>query len=218
MNRMLIAGFHVCLTAWILMALAVSTGWAKSGAHKNYGKISLGMNGFTGDLDDADFDEGVAFSATYGRYLSKYLVIEGNIGYFQTDRDMDGSTSVAGSYTHKDTLNVSSVTGTLKGELPLGPVKLFCGVGVGAYYVSLETKIETSRIGDFDKDDDDVVFGAHVVAGGYYDITPRIFAGVEGMYRWTGDVDMKKNVGTVPVKVNGDLNGYVVTVTTGFRF
>jgi hypothetical protein len=198
----------------------VSTGWAESSAYKykNYGKIDLGMNGFTGDSDDAGFDKGVAVSASYGRYLSKYLVAECGFGYFYSDRDVDGRTSVAGSYTHEDDLYVSSVSATVKGELPLGPVRLFAGAGVDGYYVSLDSDIETSRIGDFHKHDDDAVFGAHIVGGGYYDITPRIFAGVEGMYRWTGAVDMSKNAGTVPVKVHGDLDGYVVTMTAGFRF
>jgi opacity protein-like surface antigen len=62
------------------------------------------------------------------------------------------------------------------------------------------------------------VFGVHALAGANYDITPRIFAGIEGMYRWTGDIDIQKNTGTVPVEVEGDLNGYVLSVSAGFRF
>jgi len=100
----------------------------------------------------------------------------------------------------------------------VGSVALYDGAGVGGYFVSLYSDIETSLQGDYDKDDDDIAFGAHIVAGGYYDITPRFFVGVEGMYRWTGDIDIQDK-GAVPVQVKGDLNGYTVTaVLAGFRF
>jgi len=42
--------------------------------------------------------------------------------------------------------------------------------------------------------------------------------GAEGRYRWTGDIDMEKITGTVPVRIKGNLNGYAVTLSAGFRF
>lgn len=216
MNQMRCTVIWVCFLAF--MSVTASAGWADSSVYKNYGKANLGMNDFTGDLDDAGYDEYGAFGITYGRYLGKNLVIEGGISYFQTDQDISGSNPTAGTYTREDSIFVNAISATLKGEFPVGPVRFYGGAGVGGYFVFLNTEIETSRLGSFNADDDDVVFGVHALAGAYYDITPRIFAGIEGMYRWTGNIDIIKNTGTVPVEIEGDLNGYVLSVSAGFRF
>ena len=218
MDRKIKVGVMVGFIVLFLSGMVASAARAGSSMYKNYTKVNLGMNDFTGDLDDADYNAGFDAGATYGRYLGRYLTIEGGINFFQTNQEFNGSNEVAGSYTRKDSIFVSSLLATLKGEFPVGPVTLYGGAGVGSYFVTLYTDIETSRIGSFDEDDDDVVFGAHLVAGGYYDITPRIFAGIEGMYRWTGDFEIQQNPATVPVQVEGNLNGYAATVSAGFRF
>lgn len=218
MDRMMKAGVIAWFTMTALTTIAVNAAWADSSEYKNYAKVNLGMNDHTGDLDDAGYDAGFDVGATYGRYLGRNITFEGGTNFFQTNQDIDGSNTAAGSYTRKDSIFVNSILATLKGEIPVGPVTLYGGAGVGGYFVTLYSDIETSRQGDYDKDDDDVVFGAHLVAGGHYDITPRFFVGVEGMYRWTGDVDIQDNSGSVPVQVEGDLNGYTVTALAGFRF
>lgn len=156
---------------------------ADSGDYRNYAQVDLGLNQFSADLDDAGYDTGVASHATYGRYLSPYLAVEASLGFFTAQRDFSGSTGAAGSYTREDTLVVSSLLATLKGEIPVGPVSLYAGAGAGVYHASLNAEIDTANLGDFDVDDDDTVFGTHVVAGARYDIMSRLFAGVEGLYR-----------------------------------
>jgi opacity protein-like surface antigen len=213
------AGVIAWLTMTALSTIAVNIAWAAdSSEYKNYVKVNLGMNDHTGDLDDAGYNAGVKFSGTYGRYLGKNLTIEGGVNNYQTNQKIEGSNTVAGSYTRKDTIFVRSILATLKGEFPVGPVTLYGGAGVGGYYVNLFSDIETSLQGDDKENNDDFVFGAHLVAGGHYDITPRFFVGVEGMYRWTGDVDIQDNSGSVPIKVKGNLNGYTVAALFGFRF
>lgn len=202
----------------VFTAVMVSGAWAESVDYKNYGSLTIGMNQPTGDLDDAGYDAGVNIAATYGRYLAKNLVVEGSIGSFFADQDFSGRTSFTGNYTREDIVSTSSILGTMKGELPLGPVTLFAGGGVGLYLVILDSEIDTSRLGDLDADDSDSVFGAHVVVGGKFNITPRVFLGVEGLYRWTTEFDMRDSVGTIPVEVEGDLNGYAISFMGGFRF
>jgi opacity protein-like surface antigen len=184
----------------------------------NYGMVGVGLSRPTGGLDDAGFDTGLTTRITYGRVLSKHLVVEGSAEFLFTDDDSSGTTSVAGYYTREDTVGVSALMVTLKGRFPVGPVKLFAGAGVGGYYVSLDSEIETSALGDFDVDDDDSVWGVHVVLGATWDLTPRVFLGGQGLYRWTDDVNIDKRVGTVPVQLKGDLDGYAVTFLGGFRF
>jgi opacity protein-like surface antigen len=185
---------------------------------RNYGMIGLGLSRPTGGLDDAGYDTGLSTRITYGRILSKNLVVEGTADFYFTDEDFSGSTSVAGDYTREDTIGVSALLVTLKGQIPIGPAMLFVGAGVGGYYVSLDSEIETDSLGDFDADDDDSVWGAHVVCGATWDLTHRIFLGGQGLYRWTDDINIDKRVGTVPVQFKGDLDGYTITFLGGFRF
>lgn len=219
MNRMIRIGVIAWLTVSTLAGLAANAAWADSNTHKNYVKVNLGANEFTGGLGDAGYNAGFDIGATYGRYLGNNMVIEGGINTYQTNQDISGSSSVAGTYKREDRIIVNSILATLKGEFPVGPVTLYSGAGVGGYFVNLHSDIETSRQDDDDeKDEDDVVFGAHLVAGGHYDLSSRFFVGVEGMYRWTGDVDIQDDSGSVPVTVEGDLNGYTVSMLAGFRF
>lgn len=208
------------LLMMVLVALVavVSTAAADDKDYMNYGRVGLGGHKSTEDLDGADYDAGGSVGFAYGRYLNKHLILEGGVNYFHSGEDSSGNTVTAGDYDREDDLNVSAVLVTLKGELPLGPLRLFAGAGVGGYLAYLTSEIETQNLGDFDADDTDLVFGAHIVAGGTYDITPRIFAGIEGMYRWTDDVNLSETVGTVPVTYKGNLNGYSIYLTGGFRF
>lgn len=216
MSKSAISALLVLLIPFGLMGQAA---WADAGNFRNYGRIGLGVNQFEGDLDDAGYDSGINFNASYGRYLTNNLVFEGTVDFFYSHQDdINGSTGVAGAYSRDDDLSVLSLLATLKGEIPIGPVTLYGGGGVGLYYAVLRTEISTYYLGDFDTDDDDSVFGVHLVAGGYYNITERVFAGFEGLYRWTDDLDMHKTIGTVPVRLKGDLDGYTVTMSAGFRF
>jgi len=201
-----------------LAALTLNSAWADSGEYSNYGRVGVGINQFSSDLDDAGYDAGITSNATYGRYIGKNLVFEGTVGYLYTDQDLSGSTGVAGAYTRDDKVSVSSLLATLKGQIPIGPVILYGGAGIGVYYAALNTEIETANLGSFDVDDDDTVLGVHLVVGGCYDITQRFFIDAEGLYRWTGDLDISKTTGTVPVQLKGDLDGFAVTLSAGFRF
>jgi opacity protein-like surface antigen len=201
-----------------LAALKVDAAWADSGAYQNYGQIGVGVNQFSGDLDEADYDKGIASYATFGRRLGNYLAVEGTLGFFHTDQDFSGSTGVAGYYSREDKLLVGASLATLKGAIPIGPVTVYAGAGVGIYYASLRSEIDTENRGDFHVDEGDTVFGVHLVAGGSYDITRRIFVGAEGLYRWTGDLDIDATARTVPVKLKGDLDGFALTLSAGFRF
>jgi opacity protein-like surface antigen len=184
----------------------------------NYGQAKLGVFQPTGDLDDAGFDTGGEFGGTYGRYLTPFLVAEASFDIFATENDFRSSNDLAGSYKQEDTIAAAAFLVTIKGEVPIGPVSLFGGIGGGVYSVSLDSEIDSSRLGDFDADDSDTVLGAHLVAGVNYDITDRFFVGMEGMYRWTDDVDLSETVATVPIEYSGDLSGFSITATGGFRF
>ena len=66
----------------VLSGMKGHNGWADSSMHRNYVRVGLGVNIFTDDMDDVGYDDpGIGFDAAYGRYLTKYLVLEGGIHY-----------------------------------------------------------------------------------------------------------------------------------------
>lgn len=210
-KKMLLAVMVICAFLWTPV-LAADTEFS------NYGMAGIGLNRPTGGLDDAGYDTGLNTCITYGRLLGKNLAIEGTADFFFTDQDFAGTTLSAGYYTREDTVGVSTLMVTLKGWFPVGPLALFAGAGIGGYYVYLDSEIETSSLGDFDVDDDDSVWGVHLVFGATWDLTRRIFLGGQGLYRWTDDIKIGKRVGSVPVEFKGDLDGYTVNFLGGFRF
>lgn len=214
-RRKVLIIFTMAMAAAVMMG---GTAQADSKDFWNYATAGVGVYIPTGGLDDAGFDTGFAGWITYGRLLSDNLVFEGTIDILYSDRDVSGSTPVAGYYTRDDRIGVSAVMATLKGQIPAGPVMLFAGAGLGGYYASLDSDIETAMLGDFSADDDDTVWGVHVVIGATWDLNSRVFFGGQSLYRWTGDVNIDRHVGTVPVQFKGDLDGYAVTAFGGFRF
>ncbi|BHH82227.1 outer membrane beta-barrel protein [Desulforhopalus sp. 52FAK] len=187
---------------------------------QNYMQLKLGALFPTSDLDDGGFDD-TGFSGTfaYGRYLSDHLILEGSIDLSgQGNDDEASSNGVAGSYSKDSSLATQAILLTLKGEYPLGPVDLFGGGGVGLYGTYICADIESDALGDFDVDDNDSVFGVHVVAGANYNINDRFFLGLEAMYRWTEDIDISATTASIPFEYNGDLSAVIVTFNAGFRF
>lgn len=185
----------------------------------NYGLVKVGMFQPSGDMDDANYDNGGDLSIVYGRYLNRYLVLEAGFDVFGSDqKTIYGYNPRVGDYRQDNSLVAVAGLVTLKGEMPVGPVDLFGGIGGGIYSVTLSSDIDSSRYYDISTDDSDGVFGMHVVAGANFNINDRFFVGVEGKYRWTGDVDIHDTVASIPVDYKGDLSGYAVTFNAGLRF
>jgi hypothetical protein len=218
MNRKLF--YTLIRVAGVISIIAMSSnvvfaGWDEK---RNYVLIKTGMYQPTGDLDRAGYDTGLNAGAAYGRYLNRYLVLETSLDFSAMDQKLRGTNATAGNYSREDTIGVISILATLKAEYTVGPVSLFAGAGVGGYLMGLNSEVTTGNLGEFKVDDQDHVFGAHVVAGGRHTIGKNFFVGVEGSYRWTQDVDIKKTTGTVPVEYTGNLNGYTVAILGGYRF
>ncbi len=212
---------RVVLAAVIVLAAAAmvcGTVWADDGKFRNYAMVDLGLYQPANDLDNAGFGTGINFSAAYGRYLTKHLIFEAGLGFFYTDRDFLGSAPTAGNYTQEDTIGVSPATVSLKGAFSVGEVEFYGGGGIGGYFLVFNSDITASNLGSFSVDDDDVALGAHVVAGVNFNITRRIFIGVDGKYQWTDSVRIIKRVADIPIEYNGNLNGYTINFVFGFRF
>jgi hypothetical protein len=199
-------------------AMACGTVWADDGQFRNYAIVDLGLFQPADDLDQSGFGTGINFSAAYGRYIAKYLIFEAGLGFYYTDRDFLGSAPIAGNYTQEDTIGVSPITVSLKGAFSTGSAEFYGGGGIGGYFLVLNSDITASNLGSFSVDDDDLVLGAHVVAGVNFNITKRFFIGVDGKYFWTDTVSITQRVADIPITYTGDLNGYTINFAFGFRF
>lgn len=215
------------LRKWVIGTLAVASmvsmtvqdaGAGAVTSNLNYLQVKFGTLQPDSDLDDNGYDTGLAGSLTYGRYLNDYLIIEGVLELSGTDSTVRSSNTTVGRYKLENDILTDAVYVTIKGEYAVGPVDFFGGGGVGLYVAELDSDIETERFGDFTTDESEVVFGVHFVAGINYNFNKFVFAGLEGMYRWTDDVDISENVVSVPVEYYGDLNGYIITLNCGLRF
>ncbi len=191
---------------------------ADSKMFPNYVQGNLGFFQPDGDMDSADFDTGFNGGVGYGRYLTDNFKFEAGYNFYGAGRDFRGFNSTVGNYDRDDYLGVSSLLITLKGEVPIGPVDIFAGGGVGVYGVFLSSEIDSQWHGNFDGDDYDTVFGAHVSLGANCNITDRFFIGFDGKYHWTGDTELYDYVHFTPVKYEGNLNGFTLSFVAGFRF
>ena len=186
--------------------------------YKNFAQVKLGYFQPTSDMDDDDYDPGVNGSISYNRYLTKNFIFEVGLTGYGSDDTRRGVNGIAGSYKQENCLAVSALVTNLKGEIAVGDADLYAGAGIGLYTATLFSEIESSRLGSFDRDESDTVMGGQFIIGARYNITSRWFAGVEGIYRITDKVDIDKTVIGVPVEYAGNLNGFTVTATAGFRF
>jgi hypothetical protein len=214
----------MAIVSVLIVSMTAMPTWAeteskkKSKNYHNYARIGIGGSYFTDDLEAAEFEGGVNGSLSYGRYLFKYLVVEASIGGFATGEEFKGNTARAGDYTRTDTIFVNTLLATVKGEWPIGPVRLFAGGGVGGYFLNLHSEMETDSLGDFESSQSDSVVGVHGVAGAYFDITRRFFLGLEGMYYQTDDIEIDEEAASIPVSYEGNLDGFTLALTCGFKF
>lgn len=62
------------------------------------------------------------------------------------------------------------------------------------------------------------ILGVYLGAGIHYNITPKIFVGVEGKYLWTDTVKLEYEEFGAPLEVKFKMDGIIATAVIGFRF
>jgi hypothetical protein len=132
-----------------------------------------------------------------------------------------------------DDISVIPVTLTVKGVLPADMFELYLGGGIGWYFVSFDgdatisgTVLDVPFQSSLSFDDDDNVFGGHVVVGAVINFSEVFFFGVEGKHIWTGEADFSGTAQfvidsttiPVPIDIEANVNGYTVTGVLGFKF
>lgn len=181
--------------------------------------------------DDSKVDTGFNGEIGYGFDLMPgpgMLALEGTVGYFNAQQSEDYYTGTTNAYGFKNSYQVTfdadvvPLALSLKAGIESGRLTLYVGGGVDLLFVSMEMKYgnnyrdsyyDRSRYSD---DDNDVIFGGHVMAGATFDINPRMFVGLEAKYLATDDMDMSFYGGQD--NLTGDLSGVTISAVFGFRF
>ena len=211
-------GFGWIMALAVILILSVAGSATADQKPPNYISLKGGIYTPTGDLDDSEFDSGFNGEIAFGRYMSPNGVVEVGIGYFNSDAEFSGTYPYIGTFSEKDEVKVVPLTASAKGILPAGPVEFYIGGGIGLYYVEISADADTSGLGSFSFSDTDYIFGVHVMAGVQFDIANRAFFGIEAKNVWTDEAEAEDTVRGIPMKIETDLNGYMVTANLGIRF
>ncbi len=169
------------------------------------------------------FDAGFNGEIGFGYRFSRNFAAELGIGYFNTD----GEDTVGGiTQEGREFYNyVYPVTLTLKAILPYKKWEFFGFGGAGAYIVSGAFDNDDydyhHHHDDYDDEDDydyDVRLGGYLGAGIHYNITRRIFVGVEGRYLWMDKVRLDFEEFGEPLRVKFSMDGIIATAVLGIKF
>jgi hypothetical protein len=172
----------------ILLTFLIMPITALAQDYLNFFAFKAGAYFPTGDLDDANFDTGFSGEVSYGRYLHPNFATEFGVGYLQSEDSNQEVWAIP-------------LTVTAKGAYSLEGVEVFGGAGVGLY-------IAEAQVGN--QEDDETVWGGHLVAGTNIDLNPTLFVGVEGKYIFTDEAEFFGG--------KTDLNGLTLTANFGIRF
>ena len=140
------------------------------------------------------------------------MALELGVGYFKTEATFQGTLPIVGTFREEDEISVIPVTLSAKGIYPINSVELFGEVGLGLYFSEGESNITSTGLGNIRIDDDDTAFGFHLGLGANFNITENIFLGLEGKYLWAG-----AEFEAYGIKLDADLDGFIVTGNLGFR-
>jgi hypothetical protein len=210
----------VLLLAVIFVLSVPATSLAEHKRWDGYLSFKGGAYFPTGDLQDYDFDSDFLGEILLGMYVNKNLALEFGSGYFKTDASYSDGVS-----WEEDDVWVIPVIANIKGVLPLESVELFGGGGIGLYFANIDVKGYNNDptlgpVGPFSGEDNDAIFGGHLLVGFNIDLSDKVFIGVEGKYIFTANNRFFcEQISCSEVHcAKIDLDGLTLTGGLGFRF
>ena len=173
--------------------------------------------------DVKEFSTGFNGEIAYGFKLHPNIAIEAGGGYLKSSLDKTGYTATgAFPIAHSYDVYTIPITVAVKGIFsPAKNLEIYGMLGAGAYYVSMEDTayVKNTR---FSLSDSTTVFGGFLGAGATYDITDKVFLGLEAKYHYTSechfrDTDAKQG-SRYTIAIDSRIEGLVSTLDLGFRF
>jgi len=218
MKRFLVVS--LCL---FVMSAGISSAYAqevkKNEEKKNYVVLNLGAYFPTSNSVDQFDSTGFNGEVAIGRYLTKNLAIELGIGGFglYSDDVLGNDPGGFEVFSYSDSVTVVPFTVALKAVFPVTEkLEIYGKGGIGAYYISFERDIDSSKFGnDLNYSDDKTAFGGFLGAGAVYNITKMFYVGGEFKYHFVSSVDFAP---PLTGSKSYDLSGFAATANVGFRF
>jgi opacity protein-like surface antigen len=199
----------------LVSGVLISNATADDLDKKNYIILKPGLYSPQSDELD-DFRNGLNFEAGYGRYITKYIAAEAFFSTFYTTAKFSGSDAVFGDFKEEDFISTTGANLALKGFAPLKFGELYAMGGAGIYFLGVDADVDGSLI-DLDFADYTTKLGLFLGGGANFNITKRIFLGVEGKYLWL-ETEFKDTVAGVPFELDADMQGFTISGVIGFRF
>jgi opacity protein-like surface antigen len=156
-----------------------------------------------------DFKTGFNGEAAFGYQFDRNWALEAGAGYFETsakNKTGFGYSSLPAT-VH---LRVVPLTVAIKGSIPINRVDLYGIGGIGAYFLETDLDYPDDYYDRRRDRESETLFGGFLGMGARFNVTPKVFFGLEGKYLWT--------TRSTYINAETDLSGIVGAFTLGFRF
>ena len=176
----------------------------KGGVFYPEGSLSNLGAGFTGEL-------------AYGYRFEEHLAVELSSGYFGSSKTFSVSGLGSGA-SLKESVDAVPLTAAIKIIVPIKKqFELYFLAGPGAYFVNSKASYSGAAL-SAPSSGNKTVAGGFLGTGVAYNITPKVFVGLEGKYLWTADTRVTTSVRGLPVTEGDRIEGPLFTASVGFRF
>ena len=200
-----------------LMILLVPLCASGQSFNKNFA-LKVGTYNPTGDLDDANFDPGLAVELTWSEMGSKNFSYEVGFGAYGTDMSRSDFVGGIGTVNQSADILITSLFGTLKYHVPFSVGDFYAGVGIDWLSAAVDYTISIPGDSLSYTDSDWFIFGGHLEAGLNFNLGERWFLGFEGKYLFTTDASFSDVDQGVPWSTDRDLTGYFLFGQIGYRY
>lgn len=153
------------------------------------------------------FGTGFNGEIALGHYFDQFLAMEISAGYFRTT-----VSETIGGIPMDGTISVVPITLSVRPSYKIQNFEMYALGGFGMYIAKAESS-KTVGATLISASDTDIALGIHFGAGALFNITPKLFLGVEGKYFW-----VRPKWEMNGASITGDIDGFILTGNLGFRF
>jgi len=181
-------------TALLSVLLLLVTVPAFAENPRNYATLKFGA--YLPQADDMDnFNDGFNVEVAVGQYINPNVAVDLSFGYLKSNGNVPGVSGQVRAYP---------ALLSIKGVLPVSIAELYVLVGGGVYF----TDAQTSSLG-INASETDITSGFQAGVGGNFNLSEKVFLGLEGKYFWAyPEFDS--------IKVH--IDGIQATANIGYRF
>ena len=185
--------------------------------YQSFIALKIGTYNPTGDLDDSGFDSGTGGEFVWGIYYFENFSTEFGVGYFASDLSISSIVSGFGQVEQKADVAALPFFLSLKGHIPFVVGEIYGGAGIDFIIAGVDFTIKTP-LGTASFTDANYIFGGHIMVGLNFNITERLFIGVEGKYLVTTDASFSDTNRGLIWTADINFTGYSLFGQVGYRW